>query len=318
MADAVVIGAGPNGLVAANVLADAGWEVLVLEAQPEPGGAVRSAPLTLPGFTHDRFSAFYPLGVGSPHLARLRLEEHGLRWRAAPVALADPLEDGTRGDPLPRPRARPAPPSTSPRAGDGAAWRELMTWWDGIGPRLLAALLDPVPARPRGAPGSRSPWAARAASSASRASACCRSAASPPSASAATLRPGCSPATRCTPTSAPTRRAARSTAWCSPGSGSRSAGRCRRAARAGSPTRSSPACGAGAAGSSAARAWSGSWCAAAAPPACAPATAARPGPGARCWRAPARPSSTSTCSSASTCRRACSPRSGASSTTRGR
>ena len=63
MADAVVIGAGPNGLVAANLLADAGWEVLVLEAQPEPGGAVRTAPLTLPGFTHDRFSAFYPLAV---------------------------------------------------------------------------------------------------------------------------------------------------------------------------------------------------------------------------------------------------------------
>jgi phytoene dehydrogenase-like protein len=95
MADAVVIGAGPNGLVAANKLADAGWDVIVLEAQPEPGGAVRSAPLTLPGFTHDRFSAFYPLGVGSPHIASLRLEEHGLRWRAAPVVVADPLEDGT-------------------------------------------------------------------------------------------------------------------------------------------------------------------------------------------------------------------------------
>ncbi len=41
-ADAVVIGAGPNGLVAANLLADAGWDVLVLEAEDEPGGAVRS------------------------------------------------------------------------------------------------------------------------------------------------------------------------------------------------------------------------------------------------------------------------------------
>ena len=150
MADAVVIGAGPNGLVAANVLADAGWEVLVLEAQPEPGGAVRSGPLTLPGFTHDRFSAFYPLGAASPHLARLRLEEHGLRWRAAPVALADPLEDGTAAI-LSRDLGETCASVDLAARGDGAAWRELMTWWDGIGPRLLAALLDPFPPVRRGA-----------------------------------------------------------------------------------------------------------------------------------------------------------------------
>src|SRR5215510_14362978 len=92
-AEAVVIGAGPNGLVAANLLADAGWEVLVLEAQPEPGGAVRSAELTHPGFTHDMFSAFYPLGVASPVMAALRLEQHGLQWRRAPLALAHPTAD---------------------------------------------------------------------------------------------------------------------------------------------------------------------------------------------------------------------------------
>src|SRR5437870_10483593 len=91
--DAVVIGAGPNGLVAANVLADAGWRVLVLEAQPEPGGAVRSAELTHPGFVHDRFSAFYPLAVASPPMLALDLEAHGLRWRRAPVVLAHPGPD---------------------------------------------------------------------------------------------------------------------------------------------------------------------------------------------------------------------------------
>ena len=66
MADCVVIGAGPNGLVAANRLADAGWSVLVCEAADEPGGAVRSSELVEPGFITDHFSAFYPLAAASP------------------------------------------------------------------------------------------------------------------------------------------------------------------------------------------------------------------------------------------------------------
>ena len=66
MPDAIVIGAGPNGLTAANVLADAGWSVLVLEATPYLGGAVRSAELIEPGFVNDVFSAFYPLAAASP------------------------------------------------------------------------------------------------------------------------------------------------------------------------------------------------------------------------------------------------------------
>src|SRR5438874_12095593 len=94
-ADAVVIGSGPNGLVAANLLADAGWDVLVLEAEPDPGGAVRSAELIEPGYVNDVFSAFYPLAVASPAMARLRLEDHGLRWRWAPVAPAHPARDRT-------------------------------------------------------------------------------------------------------------------------------------------------------------------------------------------------------------------------------
>ena len=59
MPDAVVIGAGPNGLVAANLLADRGWSVTVLEAAPEPGGAVRSAELMEPGFVNDASMAFH-------------------------------------------------------------------------------------------------------------------------------------------------------------------------------------------------------------------------------------------------------------------
>jgi phytoene dehydrogenase-like protein len=85
-ADAVVIGAGHNGLVAAALLADAGWDVLVLEAHDEPGGAVKSAEL-VPGYVSDLYSAFYPLSVASPALRDLGLEDHGLRWTHAPAVV---------------------------------------------------------------------------------------------------------------------------------------------------------------------------------------------------------------------------------------
>jgi phytoene dehydrogenase-like protein len=95
MPDAIVIGAGPNGLVAANLLADRGWSVTVLEAASEPGGAVRSAELIEPGFVNDLFSAFYPLAFSSPAISQLKLEDYGLRWCRAPLVLAHPAEDGT-------------------------------------------------------------------------------------------------------------------------------------------------------------------------------------------------------------------------------
>jgi phytoene dehydrogenase-like protein len=150
MADAVVIGAGPNGLVAANRLADAGWDVVVLEAQPEPGGAVRSAELTLPGFTHDRFSAFYPLAAASPHIRRLQLERHGLRWLRSPVVVADPAHDGSVAL-LSSDLEETSASLDAFAPGDGAAWRELSAWWGRVGPRLLDALLDPFPPLRRGA-----------------------------------------------------------------------------------------------------------------------------------------------------------------------
>ena len=93
--DAVVVGAGPNGLVAANLLADAGWSVVVLEATKHAGGAVRSAAdHPAPGYTADLFSAFYPLAAASSVLQALRLEEHGLRWVHAPAVLAHVFDDG--------------------------------------------------------------------------------------------------------------------------------------------------------------------------------------------------------------------------------
>src|SRR6187200_3487210 len=85
--DAVVVGAGPNGLVAANALADAGWDVVLVEAQDEVGGAVRSAESVAPGFRTDLFSAFYPLSAASPVIRDLHLEDHGLRWAVSPAVL---------------------------------------------------------------------------------------------------------------------------------------------------------------------------------------------------------------------------------------
>ena len=93
-ADAVVVGAGPNGLVAAIALGDAGWDVVVVEAHDEVGGAVSSAEVLAPGYVTDLFSAFYPLAAASPVLTGMRLEDHGLRWSHAPHVLAHPLTDG--------------------------------------------------------------------------------------------------------------------------------------------------------------------------------------------------------------------------------
>lgn len=144
MPDAVVIGAGPNGLVAANLLADAGWDVLVLEAQEEPGGAVRSAELTEPGFVSDVFSSFYPLAAVSPALRALDLEAHGLRWRRSPAAFAHPTPDGRCAAVLADLDATVATLDEY-APGDGAAWRRVYGLWEQIGEELVQALLTPFP-----------------------------------------------------------------------------------------------------------------------------------------------------------------------------
>jgi phytoene dehydrogenase-like protein len=93
--DAVVVGAGPNGLAAAIVMAEAGKSVAIFEANETTGGGVRSAQLTLPGFVHDVCSAVYPLGIGSPYFRSLSLAQYGLEWVQPPAALAHPFDDGT-------------------------------------------------------------------------------------------------------------------------------------------------------------------------------------------------------------------------------
>jgi len=142
--DAVVIGSGPNGLVAANRLADHGWSVVVCEAAPRPGGAVKSSELIEPGFVNDEFSAFYPLAAASPVIRRLALEDHGLRWRRAPLVLAHPAADGscpvlsTNLDVTVDSLERSAP-------GDGQAWRRLYELYERVSPGLLGALFTPFP-----------------------------------------------------------------------------------------------------------------------------------------------------------------------------
>src|SRR5438552_17469688 len=92
---ACVIGAGPNGLAAAIVLAQAGMKVDVFEAEPIPGGAARTLELTLPGFLHDFGSAVHPLAVGSPFFSALPLRDYGLEWIYSPDAMDHPLEVGS-------------------------------------------------------------------------------------------------------------------------------------------------------------------------------------------------------------------------------
>ncbi|MBZ6210365.1 NAD(P)/FAD-dependent oxidoreductase [Streptomyces olivaceus] len=144
MPDAVVIGAGPNGLVAANLLADAGWSVTVLEEQPEPGGAVRHDSEVAPGFVNDLFSSFYPLAAASPVLRGLDLEDHGLRWSHAPHVLAHPLSDGTCAV-LDRDVAATAASLEAFAPGDGAAWERLHGVWDRYRADIVDALFTPFP-----------------------------------------------------------------------------------------------------------------------------------------------------------------------------
>jgi len=93
--DAIVVGAGPNGLSAAIALARAGLHVVVYEAQSSIGGGCRSEALTLPGFVHDVCSAVHPMGIASPFFRSLPLHQHGLAWIESPAMLAHPFDGET-------------------------------------------------------------------------------------------------------------------------------------------------------------------------------------------------------------------------------
>lgn len=142
--DAVIIGAGHNGLVAANLLADAGWSVVVLEASDHPGGAVHSAEITAPGFVNDTCSAFYPFAAASPIIRGLRLAEHGLRWRHAPHVLAHVFRDDSAAI-LDRDPQVTAASVEEFATGDGERWLDQFAAWQHIGPGFIDALFNPFP-----------------------------------------------------------------------------------------------------------------------------------------------------------------------------
>ena len=120
MSEAIVVGAGPNGLVAAAILAKAGVEVTVLEAAPTIGGGTRTSELTLPGLLHDDCSASHPMGVSSPAFRELELERHGLEWAWPEIDLAHPL-DGGRAVAM----QRSIEATASGLGTAGAAWKRL-------------------------------------------------------------------------------------------------------------------------------------------------------------------------------------------------
>ncbi|HEU5160475.1 MAG TPA: NAD(P)/FAD-dependent oxidoreductase [Streptosporangiaceae bacterium] len=145
--DAVVVGAGPNGLTAAVTLARAGLSVHVYEAAASVGGGATTAELTLPGFRHDVCSAVHPLGAGSPALRAMPLDKHGLTWVQPPLPLAHPLADGTAAT-----LSRSVEETAASLGPDGERYRRLVRpfigRWDTLAADVLRAPLAGPPRDP--------------------------------------------------------------------------------------------------------------------------------------------------------------------------
>ena len=139
--DAVIVGAGPNGLAAAITLARAGHSVIVYEAHETVGGGTRSEELTLPGYWHDVCSAIHPLGLASPFFRSLPLDQYGLEWIQPEIPLAHPLPDGTAAV-LYRDVKETA--ATLGNSSDAASYTRLMgpfaEHWEQLADGLLAPL----------------------------------------------------------------------------------------------------------------------------------------------------------------------------------
>ncbi|MEU0373990.1 NAD(P)/FAD-dependent oxidoreductase [Streptomyces sp. NPDC006283] len=148
MLDAVVVGAGPNGLTAAVELARRGFSVAVYEAMDTVGGGAKTEELTLPGFRHDPCSAVHPLGVGSPAFTDMPLDRYGLTWLHPQLPLAHPFPDGTAAV-LSRSVGATA---MSFGAADAGAYRRLVApylgHWDSLAADFLRTPWDGLPRDP--------------------------------------------------------------------------------------------------------------------------------------------------------------------------
>jgi phytoene dehydrogenase-like protein len=144
-ADAVIVGAGPNGLAAALTLARQGFRVTVLEAAEEPGGGTRSyADPAVPGLVHDHCSAVHPFGISSPYLRTLPLDRYGLEWVQPEIACAHPLDGG--GAAL---LHQDLDETVAGLGRDGAMWRRLFAAPSRDFDALAASLLGPLVRVPR-------------------------------------------------------------------------------------------------------------------------------------------------------------------------
>src|SRR5215469_9667595 len=140
----VVIGSGPNGLAAAILLARAGRNVTVYEANACVGGGTRSEELTLPGFVHDLCSAVHPMAIASPCFEMFPLARHGLEWIHPSAPLAHPLDDGTAV------MLERSVDATAANLGhDGPAWRKLFEPLAAAWPQMRADMLGPILRVPR-------------------------------------------------------------------------------------------------------------------------------------------------------------------------
>lgn len=142
--DAIVVGAGPNGLAAAITLAQANLKVEVYEAKETIGGGARTAELTLPGYLHDICSAIHPLAKASPFFRTLPLEEYGVVWHDPDYALAHPFDDGSAAV-----IAHSFDVTGDSLDGDGDAYRRLMEPFARRWDDLAIDVLRPFPFPPK-------------------------------------------------------------------------------------------------------------------------------------------------------------------------